>query len=76
MEYKPRKGSKKKYEAEILEDGSLKVLDQVYSSPSYGALAGINDAGSERKTVNGWTSWKTKSGETLADIREKFLTVK
>lgn len=73
MEYKPRQGYKKKYEAEILEDGSLKVLDQVYSSPSYAALAGIQDAGSDRKTVNGWTSWKIVTGETLAEIREKFM---
>lgn len=73
MEYKPRQGSKKKYEAEIFDDGSLKVLDQVYSSPSYAALAGIQDAGSERKTVNGWISWKTETGETIAELRERFL---
>jgi len=73
MEYKPRQGSKKRYEAEIQEDGALKVLDQIYSSPSYAALAGIQDAGSDRNTVNGWTSWKTETGETLAEIRERFL---
>ncbi|BFN37511.1 hypothetical protein [Fidelibacter multiformis] len=73
MEYKPRQGSKKKYEAEILEDGALRVLDQVYSSPSYAALAGIQDAGSDRKTVNGWTSWKTETGLTLSEIREKLI---
>lgn len=33
----------------------------------------IQDAGSDRKTVNGWTSWKTASGQTLADLREKLL---
>ncbi len=59
--------------AELLDDGSLKVLDQVYSSPSYAALAGIQDAGSERKTVNGWISWKTETGETIAELRERFL---
>jgi hypothetical protein len=73
MEYKPRQGSKRRYEAEILEDGALKVLDQVFSSPSYAALAGIQDAGSDRKTVNGWTSWKTDEGEFLSEIRERFL---
>ena len=73
MEYKPRQGNKKKYEAELLDDGSLKVLDQVYSSPSYAALAGIQDAGSERKTVNGWISWKIETGETIAELRERFL---
>ena len=73
MEYKPRQGNKKKYEAEILADGSLKVLDQVFSSPSYAALAGIQDAGSNRKTVNGWTSWKTEFGKALAELRERLL---
>jgi len=73
MEYKPRQGIKRRYEAEILEDGALKVLDQVFSSPSYAALAGIQDAGSDRKTVNGWTSWKTDEGEFLSELRERFL---
>lgn len=74
MEYKPRQGHKRKHEADILEDGSLKVLDQVYSSPSYAALAGIQNSGSDRKTVNGWTSWKTENGKVLAELREKFLS--
>ncbi len=73
MEYKPRQGNKKKYDAEIQKDGSLQVLNQIYTSPSYAALAGIQDAGSERKTVNGWTSWKTEKGKSLAEIRECFL---
>jgi hypothetical protein len=73
MTYKPRNGQQKKYEAVILEDGSLEVLRQTFSAPSYAALAGIQDAGSDRKTVNGWTSWKTSSGQTLADLRDKLL---
>lgn len=73
MEYKPRNGNKTNYMAEVLKDGSLKVLDQVFSSPSYAALAGIQNAGSERKTVNGWTTWKVKSGKTIAEVREEFL---
>lgn len=73
MAYKPRNGQQKKYEAKILEDGSLEVLGQTFSAPSYAALAGIQDAGSDRKTVNGWTSWKTSGGQTLADLRDKLL---
>jgi hypothetical protein len=73
MAYKPRNGQQKKYEAVILEDGSLEVLGQTFSAPSYAALAGIQDAGSDRKTVNGWTSWKTASGQTLADLRDRLL---
>lgn len=73
MAYKPRNGQQKKYEALILEDGSLEVLGQTFSAPSYAALAGIQDAGSDRKTVNGWTSWKTSSGQTIAELRDKLL---
>ena len=73
MTYKPRNGQQKKYEAIILEDGSLKLMDRTFSSPSYAALAGIQDAGSDRKTVNGWTSWKTLSGKTLSELRDQLL---
>lgn len=73
MEYKPRKGDKKRYEAYLNDNGTINVLDQDFSSPSYAALAGIEDAGSDRKTVNGWTSWKNEQGRTLADLRENYL---
>lgn len=73
MVYKPRNGQQKRYEATVLEDGSLHLLGQWFSSPSYAALAGIQDAGSDRKTVNGWTSWKNGRNKTLADLREQLL---
>ncbi len=73
MVYKPRNGQQSRYEATVLEDGSLEVLGQQFSSPSYAALAGIQDAGSDRKTVNGWTSWKNNKNKTLADLREQLL---
>jgi hypothetical protein len=73
MEYKPRRGDKKRYEANINDDGTINVLGQNYSSSSYAALAGIQEAGSERKTVNGWTSWKNEQDKTLADLRENYL---
>lgn len=76
MMYKPRDGQKKRYEGVIQEDGSILVLDQLYSSPSYAALAGIQDAGSNRKTVNGWTSWKNQSGTSLAELRDEYLKTK
>ena len=76
MSYKPRNGILKIYETTVLEDGSLKLLGQVFSSPSYAALIGINDAGSTRPTVNGWVIWKTSSGKTLADLREELLLLK
>lgn len=73
MTYKPRNGSQKKYKASILPDGSLNVLNQIFTSPSYAALACIQDAGSERKTVNGWTSWKTDNGIQITELRDKLI---
>jgi hypothetical protein len=73
MSYKPRNGQSRTYEATIQNDGSLALLDQVYASPSYAALAGINDAGSNRPTVNGWTSWKTVDGRYLYQLRDTLL---
>lgn len=73
MPYRPRKGEPKRYEATILEDGSLSLLDQVFGSPSYAALAGIIDSGSTRQTVNGWVTWKTLDGKLLSELREQYL---
>lgn len=75
MSYKPRNGQPKRYEAIVLDDGSLEVLGQSFSSPSYAALAGIQDAGSDRKTVNGWTSWKNSNNKTLAELRDQLLNM-
>ncbi len=70
MSYKPRNGEQRReYKAVVDEDGNFHVLEEKYSSPSYAALAGLQDAGSDRKTVNGWTSWRTSRGKTLADLR-------
>jgi hypothetical protein len=68
MEYGPRKGEKKKYVAEVRPDGSLLTLNQVFKSPGGAAVAVIQDAGSNRTTVNGWVTWKTVEGKTLSDL--------
>ncbi len=73
MSYKPKNGNKKAYQAIVLKDGTLEVLGKIFSSPSYAALEGIHNAGSDRQTVNGWTSWKNGLGQTLADLRDLFL---
>ena len=73
MPYKPRNGASKLYEATILDDGSLSLLGQIFGSPSYAALAGINDSGSTRQSVNGWTAWKTSDGKLLSQLREQYL---
>jgi hypothetical protein len=74
MNYKPRNGQQKKYIGTILKDGSIDLLNKTFSSLSYAAWSAIQDAGSSRKTVNGWTAWKTESGLTMADIRDKYLS--
>jgi len=76
MSYKPRGGNQKKYKAVITKEGSMIVLDKKFKSPSYAALLGIQDAGSDRKTVNGWTSWKNRNGKLLADLRSEYLKQK
>ena len=73
MTYKPKNGNKKTYNATIREDGQLELLGQVFKALSYAALAGIQDSGSTRRTVNGWNVWKYK-GKTLKEIRAKFLS--
>ena len=57
-----------------MDDGSLQVLGRSFSSPSYAAVFGIQDAGSSRSTVNGWIAWKLENGATLADLRDELLT--
>ncbi len=75
MAYRPRGGTLKRYKATISADGSMTILGKKFKSPSYAALLGLQDAGSDRKTVNGWTSWKNKDGELLADLRRRFLSI-
>lgn len=36
----------------------------------------IQKAGSDRTTVNGWTSWKTQDGKLLAQLRSDYLQKK
>lgn len=74
--YKPRGGQNRTFNGTVMKDGSISVLDQAFTSPSYAALACIQAAGSERKTVNGWTSWRTVDGRSLAQVRSDFLAQK
>ena len=52
MIYKPNNWEQNRYEYTVTNDRSIEILGQVFSSLSYAALAGIQDAGSDRKTVN------------------------
>jgi hypothetical protein len=73
MTYGPRGEERRRYEAIVLQDGSIEVLGKSFSAPSYAALLCVQDAGSSRNTVNGWISWKTSDGKTLADLRDALL---
>lgn len=73
MKYGPKSGEKKEYSCQVQDDGNLLVMDQLFTSPSYAALYCINHSGSSRKTVNGWTSWKSESGELLSQLRDRYL---
>lgn len=83
MLYAPKTGMKKilkddkqLFKGIIENDGSISVNDKKFNSPSYAALYCINHAGSPRKTVNGWTSWKTNNNLTLSQLRENYLNLK
>lgn len=76
MTYKPRGGRQQNFTAKLEDDGSLNVLDETFPSPSYAAIYCIQKAGSERTTVNGWTSWKTQDGNFLAQLRSEYLEKK
>ena len=76
MIYKPKHGARKEYKSILDAEGNLTLMDETFSSPSWAALAGIKDAGSPRKTVNGWTSWKTKDGKTIAMVRDSYIKIR
>jgi hypothetical protein len=56
-----------KFEAEIIENNKIKFKEEIYNSPSKAAMAAIQSAGFNRRTIiNGWKFWKykdTKTGE-------------
>ena len=72
MDYNPRGGEKRQYEASLLSDGSLELLNQKFSSPSSAAVAAIQDAGSNRDTENGWRVWKTEDGKSIDKLRVEY----
>ena len=74
--YRPRGGKIRSFTGTLLIDGSISVMNQTFTSPSYAALACIQEAGSDRKTVNGWTSWRTKDGKSLSQVRAEYLAKK
>ncbi len=76
MSYKPRGGQQQTFTSKIEADGSLSVMDKNFPRPSYAAIYCIQKAGSERTTVNGWTSWRTQDGKLLSEARSEYLEKK
>lgn len=74
LKYKPKSGEQKIFAAIIQEDSTIRIDDQNFNALSYAALYCINKSGSDRKTVNGWISFRNKDGILLSDLREQFLT--
>ena len=66
MEYGPRGQPRQVFEGIVREDGI--EVDGVVFSPSYAAVRCIQNAGSDRKTASGWTSWKTPDGQLIDDL--------
>lgn len=78
LSYKRRgdSGQRQNFIATILDNGDLNIEGQAFTSPSYAAIYCINKAGSDRKTVNGWTAWKTDNQKFIASIRDEYLKTK
>jgi hypothetical protein len=73
LSYQPRGAERREFRGTIDGDGVLTVLGQSYTAPSFAALLCIQTAGSDRETVNGWTSWKTAAGKRLDELRLDYL---
>jgi Restriction Enzyme Adenine Methylase Associated len=74
LAYKPRGGERRQYEGRVTATGAIEVMGKSFTAPSYAALLCVQNAGSERDTVNGWIVWKTGDGKTLADLRDELLS--
>jgi len=70
MEYGPKGQAKMQFVAIVRPDG-LEVDGKVFS-PSYAAVHCMRKAGSDRKTANGWSIWRTERGELLDDLTERL----
>jgi hypothetical protein len=72
MTYGPRGQDKRTYQGLARENG-IEVDGEIFA-PSYAAVHCIQKAGSDRKTANGWTVWRTEGGELLNDLYERVMT--
>lgn len=70
LEYGPRGGERRTFHGVIRQDG-IEIDGTVYS-PSGAAMVCMKQAGSQRRTANGWMMWKTSAGELLNDVYAKI----
>jgi len=73
MSYGPRNAEKRTYEGVVEADGSIEVMSKIFNTPSYAALYAMQNAGGNRRTVNGWSYWKNSEGEFLTELRDRYL---
>jgi hypothetical protein len=66
--------NRKAYSSIVLEDGSIETEGEVFNALSYAALHVMQNAGSERQTVNGWWAWRTSDGEEMSTLRSRYIT--
>jgi hypothetical protein len=72
LDYRPRGGTRRRFEAVLAKDG-VQVDGDTYSL-SYGALQCLRAAGSDRTTANGWYYWRTGSGERLSEVYRRVVS--
>ncbi len=72
FKYRPQGGERTFYEGTVTSQGQIAVLGQEYS-PSFAALRCMQASGSKRRTVNGWTAWRTSQGKLLSEVRDELL---
>jgi hypothetical protein len=70
LEYGPRGGQRRTFSGTLRADG-IEIDGRVYSL-SYGAVHCMAQAGSTRRTANGWVMWRAPSGELLSQIYEQM----
>ena len=70
MEYGPRGQPRRTFQGVARADG-VEVDGRIFSA-SAAAVHCIRQAGSDRRTANGWVSWKTPRGKFLNDLYQEL----
>lgn len=66
--------TRREFTATVNPAGDALIIDgQEFTSTSYAALHCMQNAGSTRRTINGWTAWKNKEGVLLYHLRDALV---